>query len=201
MLARDQRNKGIRRLATNAGALPPGLCLLIALAVPAISQSAMATPTVTIEGGVDKAGRSYTWIVSHNHTSPIVYLQFPQDKANGLTAPAGWEGELERNKDNQHQSGFVIFKCADRSRAIARDHPTTFKLNLVWNGAARGVGDVIIRFADGTQTTASASIPIKEPASDRNVSLIGLGSFFAIFLCVQAIRKRKKNLRDASTSV
>ncbi len=158
----------------------------------AISQSALAAPKVTIEGDVDLAGRVYTWVVTHDHDSPIVYLQFPQDKANGLTAPAGWEGDLVREKDNQHQSGFANFTCVNQLRAIAAKQSATFKLNLIWSGAARGVGDVVVRFADGTQTIASAPIPITEPASDRNISLIGLGSFFTIFLCVQAIRKRKR---------
>jgi len=152
----------------------------------------MATPKVTIDGGVDIDGRVYTWVVTHDHSSPIIYLKFPQDRSHGLTAPAGWEGELDRVKGNQRQSGFVTFKCVDLSKAIEYKQSATFNISLVWSGAARGVGDVIVKFADGSQTTTTAAIPIKEPASDRNVSLIGLGSFFAVFLCVQAIRKRKR---------
>jgi len=194
VLASDHIDISIQPPTTSGRPSSRGILLWIVLVVLSITQAAMATPTVTIEGGVDTAGRMYTWIVLHDHTSPIVSLQFPQDRGNGLTAPPGWKGELQRADDNLHQSGFARFTCVDESRAIRANQPATFKLNLVWRGASRGVGDVIVRFADGTQTTALASIPIKEPASDRNVSLIGLGSFFAIFLIVQAIRKRRRRL-------
>ena len=64
-------------------------------------------------------------------------------------------------------------------------------------GTPRGKGDVLIRFADETETRVRAEVPIKEAPADRNVSLIGLSLIFAVFLVVRAVKRRKSNIRTA----
>ncbi|MCH9002198.1 MAG: prolipoprotein diacylglyceryl transferase, partial [Planctomycetes bacterium] len=75
---------------------------------------------------------------------------------------------------------------------IRTDNPLdTFGLTVSARGTPRGKGDVLIRFADGTETRVRAEVPIKETLADRYVSLIGLGLIFGVFLVVRAVKRRK----------
>ena len=45
---------------------------------------------VTIVGGADATGHRYTWTVTNEDTSPIVYVEFPHYRANLFFSPHGW---------------------------------------------------------------------------------------------------------------
>src|SRR5437868_3393823 len=39
----------------------------------------------------DASGQNYAWIVTNNHTSPIVYVEFPHYHADTFHTPDGWD--------------------------------------------------------------------------------------------------------------
>lgn len=151
----------------------------------------MGSPNVTISGGADESGYKYTWTVTNGHDSPIIFVEFPQYKASVGSPPDGWEGELTNERGVGGRTGFFRSHVDTAVDGIAPGGSAVFRLALTTRGTPRGRGDVLIRFADETETRVRAVVPIKEAPVDRNVSLIGLSLIFAVFLIVRAAKRRK----------
>ena len=163
--------------------------LLIVSATPSV-------PVVTITGGADDTGQTYVWTVTHDHTSPIVRVEFPHYRGGWSIPPEGWTSEITNRGGAAGRSGQFIAVAGDPSCAIARGHRAEFQLVITPDGTPRGQGRVTVRFSDGSEVHVPAEIPIKEPAADRNMTLIGLGLIFAIFLLYRALKRK----RHAATS-
>ena len=50
-------------------------------------------PNATVTGGPDTSGRKYSWTVTNEHTSPVVYVEFPHYHGSLFFAPENWRVE------------------------------------------------------------------------------------------------------------
>jgi hypothetical protein len=165
---------------------------LVAVAVLVLSGvSAAADPVVTVTGGADDTGQNYTWTITHDYAFPIVHVEIPQYKSGWHRPPEGWTAEVTHPRGIAGRAGKFIADVDDPSQGIARGGSAEFQLGIVAGGTPRGRGDILVRFADGVEATVRAEVPIKEPARDRNVPLIGLGLIFGIFVLARALRKKR----------
>ena len=171
----------------------PFLALLLVARTAAFgaAPSSPATPVVTITGGADATGQTYVWTITHDHTSPIVRVEFPHYRGGWSVPPEGWTSEITNRGGAGGRSGQFIAVADDPSRAIARGHQAEFQLVITPDGTPQGQGKITVRFADGSEVRVPAEVPIKEPAADRNVTLIGLGLIFGIFLLYRVLRRKR----------
>lgn len=157
----------------------------------------MGSPNVAISGGADDSGQNYTWKITNEHDSPIIFVEIPQYKAAVGFPPDGWESKLTNPRGLGGRTGFFRSEVGTEADGIAPGESATFGLTVSVRGTPRGKGDVLIRFADETETRVRAEVPIKEAPVDRNVSLIGLSLIFAVFLVVRAVKRRKSDIKTA----
>lgn len=151
---------------------------------------------VSIEGGADKSGQNYEWIVSNESDSPIVFVEFPQYGAAVQITPTGWSSELTNPRGVGGRDGVFTANAKSVADGIARGSSMTFRLTVTVGGTPRGRGDVTVRFEDGREVRVSAEVPVKTSLADRNVSLIGLSVIFGGFLLVRFLRRRKGRVSD-----
>ena len=168
--------------------------LLFAMgAVAGSAALAAAEPLVTIVGGENAADNNYVWTITNHHDSPIVHVEIPQYRGSWRMAPDGWTGEVTHRHGVGGRSGKFIATADDETRGIARGQSAEFKLGIISAKTPSGQGQVLIRFADGKEVQVLANVPVKESASDRNISLIGLGLIFGVYVLVRAIKKRRRS--------
>lgn len=151
-------------------------------------------PQVTIEGGPDATSQLYVWTVTNNYRSAIVHIEFPHYRANLFTAPGGWKIECTNLEaiGVRDPTGACTASIEDSRSGNAESRSATFRMQIGGRGAKRGLGAVVVRFADGvTHTIAGVSVPTAELPGDRNIPLIGLGMVFMIFLVARAARRRR----------
>lgn len=143
-------------------------------------------PKVTITGGGDFSGHKYSWTVTNESAeggSPIVYVEFPQYRADLFLAPTGWSTKI---------TGRTCIAQGDSTSRIDPGLTKTFSLRVGPAGAQRGVGKVLIRFADGTECkVGGVEVPQSETIGDKYVSLIGLGLALVVVAAVHWSRTRK----------
>ena len=163
------------------------------------SASAMANPTASITGGADASGHAYTWQVRNDGASPIVEVRFPHYRAGLFFPPPGWSNDCTAlvHVGAKDEPGVCTARAAAPADGIASGRSAPFSMQIAAAGAKRGRGEVVVRFADGSETRiAGVELPQQEGLGDKYVSLIALGAVFIIFVAVQAVRKRR--LRAAS---
>jgi hypothetical protein len=151
-------------------------------------------PQVTIEGGPDATGHTYAWTVTNNHASAIVHIEFPHYRANLFFAPEGWKTECTNlvAVGVKDLTGVCSATAKSAGNGVVAGRSAMFSMQIAGGGAKRGLGAVVVRFADGAaQTIAGVPIPTAEPSGDRNIPLIGLGAVFMILIVARAARRRR----------
>jgi len=146
---------------------------------------------VAIEGGADKSGQNYEWVVSNESDSPIVFVEFPQYGAAVPIAPTGWSAELTNPRGVGGREGVFTASVKSIAEGIERGSSKTFRLTVTVGGAPRGRRDATVRFEDGREVLVPVEVPVKTSLADRNVSLIGLSVIFGGYLLVRSLRRRK----------
>jgi len=164
----------------------PRHLLLIAAAV-APSAPVLAGDHVTITGGADVTGQNYRWIVQHDYSSPIVSIEFPHYMADWFGTPDGWTQELTAFLGQNGKSGVCRAESDEGLPAGVRG---IFDLRVGPRGTPRGEGNVVVRFADGTQESVRAEVPVQESFLAQHIALIGLGVVFGLLLLIHWLRKR-----------
>ena len=152
-----------------------------------------AEPRVTIVGGENTADNNYVWTITNRHDSPIIHVEIPHYRGSWRLAPDGWTGEVTHRHGAGGRSGKFIATADDKTHGIARGQSAEFKLGIISAKTPSGEGQVLIRFADGKEVQILANVPVKESASDRNISLIGLGLIFGVYVLVRAIKRRRRS--------
>ena len=151
---------------------------------------------VTIVGGADATGHRYTWTITNEDTSPIVYVEFPHYRANLFFSPHGWstdESTFLVNVGVEERPGLCIARAASTADGIAPGQSATFSTQIAAAGAQRRRGNVQVQFADGTKTIVSGvELPQRETLGDEFIPLIGLGVIFVGWMVVQVIRSRRR---------
>lgn len=168
----------------------PRHLLLIAAAV-APSAPVLAGEHVTITGGADVTGQNYTWTVTHDHSSPIVSIEFPHYMADWFGTPEGWTQELTGFLAAKGESGVCRAESDEGLPAGVRG---VFRLRVGPRGTPRGEGDVVVLFADGTRELVRAEVPVRESFLAQHTALVGLGVIFGLLLLIHWLRRRRKEL-------
>jgi hypothetical protein len=182
---------------TQTIAIVVSLCL-IRPAQPAVGSDESA---VTITGGADATGDGYAWTVVNNHTSPIVYVEFPHYHASLFLAPDGWstDSTFLVNVGVEDRPGTCTARVGQPASGIKRGATGTFQMRVYQPGTRRGQGTVVVRFADGSEVQVSGvEMPTPEAMSDKYAPLIGLGAIFIIWLAIGAKRRGKIRRTKAS---
>lgn len=162
------------------------------LAMLLLAAEATASMEVTITGGADITGQTYTWVVTNGSASPVVAVRIPQYRGSWHRVPDGWSGEVEHPRGEAGLAGTFIATADNQSAGIMTGASAEFQLGIVAEGTPQGFEEVEIEFADGTVALVRAEVPIKEPVTDRNISLLGLGGIFILYLLVRAFKRREQ---------
>jgi hypothetical protein len=189
----------VRELA-NAKRCPWVWIRSVAAGFSLIEAAAVANPAVAITGGADASGHTYTWQVQNGGTSPIVEVCFPHYRAGLFFPPGGWSNDCTAlvKVGAKDEPGFCTARATAPAEGIAKGRSTPFSMQIAAAGAKRGLGEVVVRFADGSETRiAGVELPQQEGLGDRYVSLIALGAVFLIFVAVQAVRNRRRRAASA----
>lgn len=184
------------------GKMEPDPCYSWALLIAMIagSHAPAADPAVTITGGPDESAHNYAWTIQNDHNRPIVYVQFPHFRADLFNPPDGWTGAIIQPTGQASATGKCTAVVNDQSRGIHPGSSAVFAMRIgpyAGNyGARPGEGDVLIRFADGTETTVRAMVPSRESFLGRHLSLFAFCSIVIVALLVRAARKRRTRPRQ-----
>jgi hypothetical protein len=163
---------------------------MLATTLAAVAQEA----PVTITGGADATGHIYEWKVTNRHTSPIVFLEFPQYRGDTFTAPDGWtqDWKYRAMAGGTVKPGWVRASVADGGMGIQPGSSNTFRLRIARGGAERHTGSVTVRFADRTEVlVGNVEVPTRQSFLKRHVALIGLVIIVAVALSIHLWRRRK----------
>ena len=163
--------------------------------------SVPAAAQVTIEGGQQReiAPNHYEWTITNHGTKVITSFQIPHYLGNIFTCPEGWEFTIT-NKVRlgmKHEPGLITAKAVAPQAGIQPSRSATFRLRAFYRNTAPAKRDATITFADGsTEVVAGVEIPWRASWLHRHTLLISFGAMFAVFLLVQALRRRRKRKPD-----
>ncbi|NOS99311.1 MAG: hypothetical protein HOP29_01635 [Phycisphaerales bacterium] len=163
---------------------------------------AAAQPRVTIVGGADATGHSFDWTVDHDHSSPMVSIEFPNHRADLFIAPFEWSGTAKDVDANGRDRGVSVGEANGAGGWIYRGTPARFQMRISpyagLLGVRPGPGAVRIRFADGLEIEISAEVPVRESWLARQTPLVGA---VLVILIVVIRRVRGRNRRSAGGEV
>lgn len=150
-------------------------------------------PKVTIDGGV-RAGNPqfYDWKVTNHHTTPIVYIEFPQYHGDTFEAPAGWAQEWKNRMmlGGKGAPGWVRTSVDDPGQGIPSGGSADFEMRLARAGALPRPREVTIRFADGTELiVANVEVPSAHSFLEQNIMVFSLAVIFIIALAIHFRRR------------
>ena len=151
-------------------------------------------PVAAIKSEVDSTGFSYEWAITNEHTSPIVRIEIPHHNASLFFVPKGWIAQCTNlvGLGVKDPTGICTASVENAGDGIAPGRPVTLSMQIAGEGAKRGRGAVVLRFADGTATTITdVTVPTAEPRGDRNVPLMGLGAILVIIIVARSARRRR----------
>lgn len=173
-----------------------------ALAISLVARPVSAdTARVTIKGGPDASGHNYTWQVTNNDRSArIVYIQFPEYRADLFGTPDSWSQEIENvaHIGWKDRPGTCTAQPAPPYKGLPPGGTAEFTMRIARGGALVGKNDVTVRFDDGTEVlVADVTLPVKPERPSAYMALIGTGAIFVLFI-VWNERRRRKRPADAS---
>lgn len=149
--------------------------------------------TVVIEGGADASGQQYAWTVTNRGSTPIVWIEFPHYHADAFMAPAKWKKETTHLNiaGSKDLPGVCRASVDSPDLGIGPNRSAEFQMRVSNAGAARRLGEVKVRFADGREMTiGDVELPSPLSRGEQYQMLIGLAVIFGLILLVNARRKR-----------
>lgn len=183
----------------------PALGVVVAVSFCAfglpVRAQAQVAPQVTIEGGADATGHNYVWKITNQGGPAIIHVEFPHYHADLFFGPPGWSTKSTNlvNVGVKSPHGICAAMAESAADGITEGQSAEFKMRIAPARAPRGVGKVVVRFADDSEVVvADVELPVPPPAGDNYMSLIGLGAIFFVFLLIGAIRRRARRQRSAT---
>jgi hypothetical protein len=185
------RRAGLRRL------------LVLSVVGGMLSTAAADEALVTITGGTDPRNpQFYRWSITNNHTSPVVFIEFPHYHADTFAPPSDWAQEWNNRSmvGGRDAPGWVRTSVETPTLGIQPGATASFEMRLARAGADTRPGKVAVRFADGTQTViAGVLLPSAKPFLERNALAIGLAVIFVTAVLIHLRRRRKRPPAAASS--
>lgn len=159
----------------------------------ASAQSGDARTVIT--GGPDATGQGYTWTVANQYDSPLVAVEIPHFRGGIFTAPTGWNTECTNRVGIgvPDEPGLCKAEVESIRYAVTKPQTASFQLQLAAKGAEQGLGDVRVRFADGTEHVVSQVIlPVRESLAEKFSPMLGLAVIGAMVVLLGGRRKRRE---------
>ena len=151
---------------------------------------------VVIDGGRDPVQVNfYRWTVTNRGGRAITRFEFPRYLVDDLASPTGWTHEIVKTDSTGRaiKPHRIVYKANSAASAIHAGGSLVFEAQINIDKATPGRQPVTIGFDDGsTIQIADVEIPWDYPWLEKHALLIGMGSLFAVFLIVQAIRSRRQ---------
>ncbi len=157
-------------------------------------------PHVTITGGLKEDG-SYQWEVVNQHSSPVVYVEFPHFQADMFYVPPGWKSKSTYlvNVGVEKRPGVCTAWVDSPREGISIGSRAQFGMRVRQHEARLVLGEVLVRFADGnTLTISGVELPGRPGLLDRFGLLICFAVFFAILGLIMARKKRRDSCAPAA---
>ena len=168
--------------------------LLALLTLPVWGQTASEEKTsdsvVSITGGPDASGHNYTWIVTNHHDAAITAVAFPHYRADTFTPPAGWTFDITHVLGRGAKEGLCAGKVDSPGAAIYPGKSAEFYLRVAPKGAKRGIRQARVTFKDGREVLVQVETSVREPFLERNMTVVGLGVMFVLFLVGARLRRK-----------
>lgn len=171
------------------------MLVFVAAGISAVASAAGADVRATVVGGADPSGHVYTWRIGHEHTSPLVGVEFPHYMADVFTAPEGWAVECTHliGQGGRPARGVCVARVETDGRGLPAGREAEFTMRIAPAGTPRGTGSVKLSFADGTTlTVGGVEVPIPTPVSDRLIVPAGLAAILIIIVAVGARKRRRR---------
>ncbi len=162
---------------------------------------------VTIEGGARSDNpQFYHWEVTNHHSSPIIYIEFPQYHGDTFNPPAGWSQDWKNQrklKGGEDAPGWVRTSVEQAGDGIAPGRSAAFEMRISREGALPRTGVVTVRFADDTESLiAGVELPSAKSFLEQNIMAMAMAAIFLVALLLHSKRRktiaRKQN--EATTS-
>lgn len=174
------------------------------LATAVLASAALAdTSRVTITGGPDASGHNYSWQVTNNDRSArIVYIQFPQYRADLFGTPDSWNQEIDNvaHIGWKDRPGTCTARPEPPYQGLPPGATAGFTMRVASGGALVGKADVLVRFDDGTEATvAGVTLPTKPERPSAYMALIGTGAIFVLFIVWNERRRRKRQASEPAS--
>ena len=159
----------------------------------------------TIAGGVRSGNTQfYDWNVTNLHTSPIVYIEFPQYHGDTFTAPSGWSKDWKNQMKlggGRDAPGWVRTSVENPAAGIQTGRSAAFAMRIARAGALARSGRVTVRFADGVETVVSdVELPCAPGFTEQRVTLFALVVIFVIALTIHFRRRHKASTSSTPTA-
>lgn len=150
----------------------------------------------------------YTWTVTNHTNKRITSLVVDHYLGKIVAPPAGWvRTNMTANvaEGQRAAPGIIEFAVEKPVKAIGRGQSKEFKVTIdrTWRGHCEQ-RIAIVGFEDGTTLEVpGVYCPADESWLKKNVSLVGLGAMFAVFVLWRVVFGRKTQTRvvaESSTS-
>lgn len=174
-------------------------------AVALVAMAALAQddtkPRVRITGGVDDTLQNYEWTVFNEYDSPIVWIQFPHERADLFRTPEGWDQKTTHlvNVGVPDVPGTCTALVESPSDGIAPNRSAQFGMRIATLGARPEPGVVRVRFADGEEiSVGGVEVPTKPEEVNSAYYTLGFAVIFVIVVGVGIYRQQRRRKRAGS---
>ncbi len=176
------------------GKVGPTWVRLIAIAalVGSGAVAAAQSPRVTITGGLKEDG-GYQWEIANQHTSPIVYVEFPHFQADMFSVPPRWKSKSTYlvNVGVEKRPGVCTAWVESPRDGIGAGGRAQFGMRVRQMEARMTLGEVRVRFADDNEVVISGvELPSRPGLLDRFGLLICFLILFGILALIVARKKK-----------
>ncbi|NOX57878.1 MAG: hypothetical protein GXP29_03355 [Planctomycetes bacterium] len=148
----------------------------------------------------------YIWTVTNHSDKRITMLRVDHYFGKTVTPPKGWvRTEMTGNRAEGQRlvPGIIEFQAETPRKGIGRNQEREFRVNVdvEWRGLCSR-RTVTVGFDDGTtMDIPDVLCPSKESWLKQNVSLVGLGVMFALFVLGRMLFRKKNPATESADDV
>jgi hypothetical protein len=182
------------------------MTLLVGLGLVGEARAQDASAEVTIEGRIpEDNSQEFEWLVTNRSSTPITRFKTQHFLGTVVVPPEGWvESAMTGNisRQQKRENGILEFTAGPGNPGIPPGREQAFRTRIHHTWSRYVVPRTVeVDFAGGRTVQVSGVLcPAKSPFLRENYPVVGLGAMFAIFLVVQAIRRRRRGRAETSAT-